>query len=102
MWYTLEIVLFSECNCTSPGSSDGLTCNSSGVCTCFPGYTGNKCESCASLYFRSDPDDFSMACEGTFFIFPVLLINGSSLITILSFIPVNVEFCGTLFVVNTS
>ena len=54
----------SNCLCYIEGSlkSDNTTCtavdpcpcNADGVCTCSTGYTGDKCDVCASEYFKSD------------------------------------------------
>ena len=40
------------CGCYTEGSSNS-SCNSTGQCTCETGYTGDKCDSCESEYYKS-------------------------------------------------
>ena len=49
-------MLFSlDCECDSNGST--LTqCDLTGICSCYPGYTGDKCDSCESDYYRVNSD----------------------------------------------
>ena len=49
----LEIVLFLDCGCDPVGSSAN-SCGLGGICTsCNLGYSGDKCDSCESTYFRN-------------------------------------------------
>ena len=43
-------LLITACNCNNLGSVN-LSCSSNGVCSCKHGFTGNKCNECASGYF---------------------------------------------------
>ena len=39
-----------ECNCDSNGSNS-TSCDSHGMCTCKPNFTGSKCTECLSGFF---------------------------------------------------
>ena len=59
------MIVFSECNCTDIGSVHG-NCTELGECDCLPGYTGDKCQLCNAEYYRGDPGNATVACEGEF------------------------------------
>jgi len=48
---------FSLTACSCGTGSSGPSCSSGGICTCFVGWTGSKCDQCASNFFGS-------ACQG--------------------------------------
>ena len=50
-----------ECGCDSDGSSSSSCI--SGNCTCKTGYTGDKCDSCESDYYKSGSN-----CTGKTFV----------------------------------
>ena len=48
-----------ECVCDSIGSNSSQ-CGLTGVCPCKEGYTGDKCDTCKSDYYRNGNGE----CEG--------------------------------------
>ena len=56
------------CNC-DPDGSFSFHCTSTGICDCKTGFTGEKCDSCKSDYYRS-----GATCKGSAFSFMIHIL----------------------------
>ena len=52
------------CDCNTGGTSGNLaSCSSAGVCTCAPGYVGDKCDACDTSTYYNVGDADPVSCS---------------------------------------